>query len=114
MNATRSAGSPAPPEHFAFGVRMTVEGAATAHSSHSVSANSVPPYDSQTQHYLHIQVTLREGQGLNPSPEYAWKGSIITDVFSKTEDLTKAVVLELGQDVLFFCRLSRGEGISYE
>ena len=40
VNATVSAGSPGPPECFAFGVRMTKEGAATAHSSCSVYPDS--------------------------------------------------------------------------
>ena len=81
-----------------------MEGAATTHLSCLVSPNLAPPYDSQTQHCLHIQVALREGQGLNPPPEYAWTGCIVTDMFSETEHLTKAVVLVLGQAVLFFGR----------
>ena len=97
-------GSPIPPQCFAFGVGMTVDGVATTHSSCSVSPSSVSLYDNQIQHCLHIQVTLREGQGLNTLLEYAWMGSIITDMFSKTEDLTEAVVLVPGQGVLFLGR----------
>ena len=41
-------------------------------------------------------------------------GSIVTDVFSKTKDLTKAVVLVPGQAVLFFGRGSQDEGIFYQ
>ena len=53
VNATGSVGSPVPPECSAFGVRMTMDGAATTHSSHSVSLDSVSLYDSQTQHCAH-------------------------------------------------------------
>ena len=104
MNTTGSVGSPEPPECFTFGVRMTKEGGATAHLPCSVFPNSAPPYDSQTWHCLSVQVALREGQGLNPLAKYAWMQSIVKDVFSETEDLTEAVVLVLGQTVLFFGR----------
>ena len=114
VNTTGSAGSPEPSECFAFGVRMTMDRAANAHSSHSVSPNSAPPYDSQTQHWLHVQVTLKEDLGLNPLPKFAWTGSVVTDMFSKNEGLTEAVVLAPGHAVLFFGRQSWGEGLSYE
>ena len=91
-----------------------MDGVATTHSSHSVSLNLVSPYDSQIWHCLHVQVTLREGQGLNPLPDYPWTGPIITDMFSKTEDLTEAFVLVPGKAVLFSGRWPWGEGLSYE
>ena len=114
VNATGLEGFTVPHEHFAFGLRMTVDGVATTHSSHSVSSNSVSPYDSQTWHCLHIQGTLREGQGANPPPEYTLMGSIITDMHNENENLTKAVALVQGQVILFFGRQSQGEGLSYE
>ena len=104
VNATGSAGSPAPSEHF--GVRMTMDGAAIAHLSCSVFPNSLSPYNSETWHCLCVQVTHREGQVLNPLPKCAWTGSIVTNVFSEIKDLTQAVVLALEQAVLFFGRQS--------
>ena len=87
-------------------------------SNHSLITFSFPkfstPYDSQTWHCLSIQVTLREGQGLNPLSEYAWMGSIVTDVFSEIKDLNKEAVLVLEQAVLFFGRWSQGDGLSYK
>ena len=74
VNDTGSAGSPVPPDHFAFGLRITVDGVATTHTSHSVSPDSVSPYNSQTWHCLLVQVTLRDSQGLSPLPKYAWMG----------------------------------------
>ena len=68
------------PECSAFGMRMMMDGVATAHSSCSVFPDSGSPYNSQTWHCLCIQVTFREGQRLNPPPEYAWMGSIVTDM----------------------------------
>ena len=48
VNATGPVGSHEPPECCAFSVRMTKERVATSHSSHSVSHDSAPPYDSWT------------------------------------------------------------------
>ena len=79
----------------------------------SLSQCSAPTWHSDI-HCLHIQVALKEGQDLNPSPEYAWTWYIVTDMFIETEDLTKAVVLVPGEVVLFFGRQSQGEGLSYE
>ena len=53
-------------------------------------------------------------KGLNPLPEYVWMGSILTDLFNNNEDLTEAVVLALGQAVLFFGKWSQGEGLIYD
>ena len=43
VNATELVGSPVPHKHFVFGLEMTVDGAATAYLSYSVSPESVSP-----------------------------------------------------------------------
>ena len=58
VNAKGSAGSPDFPGCFTFGVRITMDGVATSHSSHSVSRNSVPLYDSQTWHMTQTCLVL--------------------------------------------------------
>ena len=66
VGAKGSADSPGPHEHFTFGLSVTVNEAADAQSSQSASPNSTSSYNSLIQHCLCIQVTLREGEGLNP------------------------------------------------
>ena len=59
---------------------------------------------------------LRDGGGDQPPPSHAWGGCLITDIFQEIwpEDwITEAMVLSPGEDILFFGRHSKNEGLLY-
>ena len=67
-------------------------------------------------HYcIHIRVILGEGRGDQPPPPHAWTGSLIADIFQEGLEgrITKAVVLDPGEAILFFGRWSLKEGLPH-
>ena len=54
--------------------------------------------------------------GDQPPPSQAWGGCLITNILQEAwpEDwITEAMVLSLGEAILFFSRHSRNEGLPY-
>ena len=68
-------------------------------------------------HYWgHVRVTLGEGRGDQPPPSHAWGRSLIDDILQEAcprDQITKAVVLVLGEAILFFRRCLLKEGLLY-
>ena len=65
---------------------------------------------------IHVRVTLGEGMGNQPLPSYTWSGLLIANILQETcpeDQITKVVVLVLGEAVLFFGRHSCKEGLLY-
>ena len=61
---------------------------------------------------LDIRVTLTEELGAIPPPSHSWTAPLVEDMLSKARTgLTKAVVNGPGRVVLFYGRLSMGEGL---
>ena len=59
---------------------------------------------------------MGDGGGDQPPLTHAWGGHLITDIFQKAwpEDwITEAMVMSPGEDILFFSRCSRNEGLPY-
>ena len=64
----------------------------------------------------HVRVTLEEGRSDQPPPSHVWSGSLITDMLQKAcprDFITEAVVLALGEAVLFFGRHLYKKGFLY-
>ena len=61
-------------------------------------------HEDQMCYYVHIRVTLGEGEGDQPPPFHAWSGSLIVDMFQEglEEWITKTVVLAPSEAILFF------------
>ena len=80
-----------------------------SHSTCSLSlehqwASSTTP-NNQMHYCIHIKVTLGEGRGDQSPPSHAWSGSLITDILQEAclgDEIPKAVVLVLGEVILFF------------
>ena len=62
---------------------------------------------------VHIRVSLGEGRGDSLPPPHTWTDSLIAYIFQECleERITKAVVLALGEGILFFGRQSLKEGL---
>ena len=82
----------------------------------SASTGSPNLPDNQTCYCIHIRVTLGDGRDDQPPPTHMWSGSVIADMLQEafpSDHITKAVVLALGEAILFFGRHSCKEGLLY-
>ena len=72
--------------------------------------------DDWTCYCVHLRVTLGDRRLINPPPSYTWSGSLITDILQEAcpgDQITEAVVLVLGEAILFYGRHSLQEGLLY-
>ena len=72
--------------------------------------------DNQMYYCIHVRVTFGEGRGDQPPPSHAQNRSLIADILQETcprDCITEAVVLALGEAILFFRRCSHNEGLLY-
>ena len=59
---------------------------------------------------IYVRVTLREGRGDQPPPPHAWSVLLIVDILQDAcpkDQITEAIVLSLGEAIMFFGRLLR-------
>ena len=66
-------------------------------------------------YYIYVRVTHGEGMSEQPPP-HAWSGSLIADILQEAcpkDQITEAIVLSLGEAILFFGRCSHNEGLLY-
>ena len=89
-------------------------------SEKSVSSEHWQDYSStpkDRRHYcIQVRVKLGNEGGHQPPPSHVWGGCLITNIFPEAwpeEQITKAIVLSLGEALLFFGRNSKNEGLSY-
>ena len=78
-------------------------------------AHSVTPNNSMN-YCIHIRVTLGEGRDDQPQPSHTWNGSLIANTLQEAcprDYITEAVVLALGEAILFYGRHSCNEGLLY-
>ena len=78
-------------------------------------AHSTTPND-QTRYCVHIRVNLGEGRDNQPSSSHVWSGLLINDILQEAcpgDWITEAVVLVLGETILFFGRCLHKEGLLY-
>ena len=63
-----------------------------------------PGHENQMHYCVHIRVTLGEGGGDQPPSSHTWSGLLIVDMLQEglEQQITKAVVLVLGEAVLSF------------
>ena len=72
--------------------------------------------DEQMWYCIHVRVTLEDGRGGQPQPSSTWSGLLIAVMLQEAcprDQITKAVVLALGEEILFFGRFSCQEGLLY-
>ena len=77
--------------------------------------HSMNPKD-QMCYCVHVRVTLGEGRGDQPPPSHASNGSLIADILQETcprDCIAEAVVLALGEAILFFGRCLHNEGLPF-
>ena len=92
---------------------MGASGRVPSHSP-SRSPQGLPsPGPPGTQYCLGIHVTLTDEIGAEPPPPHAWMAPLVEYMLCHGRtSLTEAVVTDPGRAVLFYSRLSLGEGLS--
>ena len=72
--------------------------------------------EDQMCYCIHVRVTLGEGRVDQPPPSHTWNGLLITNILQETcprDHNTEAVVLALGEAILFFGRHLHNKGLLY-
>ena len=78
-------------------------------------ARRLPSSCPNTKHCLEICVTLTEELGAMPPPSHSWITPLMEDMLHDARTrLTEAVVIGPGRAVLFYGRLSMGEGLTMD
>ena len=75
-----------------------------------------PAHEDQTCYYIHIRMSLGEGQGDKTPPSHAWSALLIADMFQEglEEQINRAVVLAPGEAILFLDNNPTRKGSPWE